>query len=188
MADGFVQPARGSTLEASTEASLAPADDTSIHWPPAYRKEHEMYADNNRFGPGRIYALVFGLAYLGVSLTELLMRDQTVAAGGTTLLEFTVMHNIIHWATTAVVLGSFFAGEHAAKMVARAVGIVFLAVTLLGVLARDFTGDLLGHGGPLPWSYNIVHAATALFALLAGFAPERRTVVEDRETVSVARH
>jgi hypothetical protein len=53
------------------------------------------------------------------------------------------------------------------------VGIVFVVVSILGLVARDFTGDLLGFKGPLPWSYNIVHIATAALALFAGFAASR---------------
>ena len=36
-----------------------------------------------------------------------------------------------------------------------------------------FTGKLLGFHGKLPWSYNLIHIATAALALFAGFAAER---------------
>ena len=61
----------------------------------------------------------------------------------------------------------------AAKLVARVVGVVFVVVTILGFVAREFTGKLLGFGGDLPMSYNIVHLATAVLALFAGFAATR---------------
>jgi hypothetical protein len=124
-------------------------------------------------GIARTYALIFGIVYVGVALLEVILGSDGLRIGGTTILKVTVVQNLIHWAVGVVVLGSYFAGEVAAKMVARAIGIVFVLVTLLGIVARDFTGDLLGFDGPLPWSYNVVHLITAAVALFAGFAAER---------------
>ncbi|HXF73997.1 MAG TPA: hypothetical protein VNO79_15480 [Actinomycetota bacterium] len=118
-----------------------------------------------RFGLARTYAMIFGVAYLGVALTEVLTRDALAP-----VLEFTVAQNAIHWAVGALVLGSFFAGEGAARLVARIVGVVFVLVTALGVLAPRALGDLLGYPGGIPVSYNVVHALTAIAALYAGLA------------------
>ena len=118
----------------------------------------------------RTYALIFGIAYIGVAVVEDILGSSGLTVGGTTILKVTAIQNAIHWAVGLAVLGSFFAGETAARLVARVVGIVFVVVTLLGIFARDFAGDLLGFGGPLPWSYNVVHALTAVAALIAGFA------------------
>lgn len=126
-----------------------------------------------KLGIARAYALVFGVAYVGVALVELILGGAGWKIGDTTVLEVTAAQNVIHWAVGIAVLGSFFAGEVAARATARAVGIVFVLVTLLGFVARDFTGNLLGFDGPLPWSYNIVHLLTAAVALFAGFAAER---------------
>ncbi len=125
------------------------------------------------FGIARTYALIFGIAYIAVALLEDIVGSDGLRAGSQYILKLTVIQNIIHWAVGIAVIGSFFAGEVAAKMVARVVGIVFLLVTVLGFVARRFTGDLLGFDAPLPWVYNIVHLATAAFALFAGFAAER---------------
>ena len=128
-----------------------------------------------RFGIARTYALVFGIAYVAVSVLEVILAlaGTSLTVGGALILKFTLIQNLVHWAVGLAVLGSFFAGEAAAKMVARVVGIVFVLVTLLGFVAIDFTGRLLGFNGPLPWSYNIVHLATAALALFAGFAAAR---------------
>jgi len=128
-----------------------------------------------KFGIARIYALVFGIAYIAVALIEdLAARSRPgIQISGHTILKLTAAQNVIHWAVGVVVLGSFFAGEVAAKMVARVVGVVFVVVGILGVVARDFTGKLLGFHGKLPWSYNLIHIATAALALFAGFAAER---------------
>jgi hypothetical protein len=120
----------------------------------------------------RVYALVFGIAYLGVALLEVILGSQGLHIGGQTILRVTPAQNAIHWLVGAAVLGSFFAGNAIAKLVARTVGGVFVLVTVLGFSARNLTGHLLGFHGPLPWSYNIVHLATAVAALFAGFAAE----------------
>jgi Domain of unknown function (DUF4383) len=124
-------------------------------------------------GIARTYALIFGIAYIAVAVLEDVLGGKGLRIGDTLILRVTAVQNLIHWVVGVAVLGSFFAGEVAAKMVARVVGIVFVVVTLLGFLARTFTGKLLGFHGPLPWSYNIVHLATAIFALIAGFAVSR---------------
>lgn len=121
----------------------------------------------------RTYALAFGIAYVGVALTEVILGSGGLSVGGQTILMMTPLQNAIHWLVGIAVLGSFFVGESVARNVARAVGIVFVAVTLLGFVARDLTGSLLGFGGPIPWSYNVVHLATAIFALVAGFATQK---------------
>lgn len=122
------------------------------------------------WGIARTYALIFGIAYLAVAILEDVLGSKGWVAGDAIILKVTGVQNAIHWIVGLAVLGSFFAGEMAAKMVSRVVGIVFVVVSLLGIFARTFTGKLLGFHGPLPWSYNIVHVATAIFALVAGFA------------------
>ncbi len=128
---------------------------------------------SERIGIARSYALVFGIAYLAVALLEVILGSSGLAVGDTVILRVTPVQNAIHWIVGLAVLGSFFAGETTARTVARVIGIVFVVVTLLGFVARDLTGQVLGFGGPLPWSYNLVHLATAAVALFAGFAAER---------------
>lgn len=124
-----------------------------------------------RMGFARFYALVFGIAYMGVALLELILTDLTI--GDTVILQRTTLQNIVHFAVGIVVLGSFFAGEVAARNVARIIGVVFVALTVYGFVAPDSLGDLLGYDGDIPMSYNIVHLVTALLALFAGFAGRR---------------
>ncbi len=129
-----------------------------------------------KMGFARFYALVFGIAYIGVALLELITGDEGLVIGNTVILARTTLQNIVHWAVGVVVLGSFFAGEAAARTVARVVGIVFVALTIYGFVAPESLGDLLGYSGEIPMSYNIVHLATAVLALFAGFAGGRRAV------------
>jgi hypothetical protein len=125
------------------------------------------------FGIVQMYALVFGIAYLAVAVLEDVLGTGGLKLGGTTILQVTVVQNLIHWIVGLAVLGSFFAGENWAKLVARVVGVVFVLVTLLGLFVEPLTGQLLGFPNALPMSYNLVHLLTAAAALFAGFAAQR---------------
>ncbi|HJV04088.1 MAG TPA: DUF4383 domain-containing protein [Actinomycetota bacterium] len=128
-----------------------------------------------RMGFARFYALVFGIAYIGVAILELFFPESDpLRIGDTVLLQRTLLQNIIHFAIGIVLLGSFFAGEAAARGVARILGIVFLALTIWGFAAPDSLGTFLGYDGDIPVVYNVVHAVSAVVALLAGFAGSRR--------------
>lgn len=131
--------------------------------------------ESPRWGIVQAYALVFGIAYIAVALLEDILGagGNSLAIGGYTILMLAGIQNAIHWIVGVGVLGSFFAGESAAKVVARVVGIVFVLVTVLGLVAEPLTGKLLGFSGSLPGSYNVVHLLTALAALFAGFAATR---------------
>jgi hypothetical protein len=134
----------------------------------------------------RTYALVFGIAYVVVAVVEDVLGSSGLSVGGATILKVTPVQNAIHWLVGVAVLGSFFAGETAARLVARIVGVVFVVVTLLGVFARHLTGELLGFHGNLPWSYNVVHALTAVAALIAGFAVSKIYGTADASPIRAA--
>ncbi len=124
-------------------------------------------------GVARAYALVFGIVYAAVALLELILGDDGLEIGGAQVLALATLQNIVHWAIAVVVLGSFFAGENAARMVARIVGIVLLVLAIWGFVDRDSLGELVGYDGPIPTAYNWVHLVTGLVALFAGFFATR---------------
>jgi hypothetical protein len=127
-----------------------------------------------KMGIARMYALIFGIAYLAVGLLELFYGNaDPLTIGDTVLLQGGTIHIVIHLAVGVLVLGSFFAGESAAKSVARVVGVVFLAVTIWNLVAADSYADFVGIEGDLPVAYTIVHAVTAVGALFAGFSGGR---------------
>ena len=126
-----------------------------------------------RYGIVQMYALIFGIAYLAVAVLEVALGSNGLKIGGTTILQVQLVQNAIHWLVGLAVLGSFFVGEGAAKLVARIVGIVFVVVSLLGLFVEPLTGQLLGFPDALPMSYNIVHILTAAAAVFAGFAAQR---------------
>jgi hypothetical protein len=116
-----------------------------------------------KLGFARVYALIFGIVYLAVALVEFIVGDFL-------FLEPTTIQAVVHLAVGLVVLGSYFAGEAAARTVARIIGIVFVALTVWGFVAPDSLGNILGYDGAIPVAYNIIHLVTALVALFAGFA------------------
>lgn len=125
-------------------------------------------------GVARTYALVFGLAYAAVALLELLIaRDGGWPGDGSPILQFTALQNVVHWAIAVAVLGSFFAGENAARMVARVVGIVLVALAIWGFIDSESLGTLLGYEDDLPAAYNWIHLVTGLAALFVGFFANR---------------
>ncbi len=123
------------------------------------------------FGIARTYALVFGIAYTAVALLELILDELTI--GNLVILDRTALQNVVHWVIAVVVLGSFFAGENAARMVARVVGIVLVVLAIWGFIDSESLGELLGYPAELPVVYNWVHLITGLAALFAGFFATR---------------
>jgi hypothetical protein len=127
-----------------------------------------------KLGIARFYALVFGIAYVGVAILELFYSEtDPLTIGDTVILQRTVLQNVVHFAVGIAVLGSFFAGEAPARTVARIIGVVFVGLTLWGFIAPGSLGGFLGYHGDIPVVYNLIHAATAVLALFAGFAGRR---------------
>ena len=127
-------------------------------------------------GVVRAYALIFGIVYAAVALLELILGDDGLELGGAQILQFEALQNVVHWLIAVVVLGSFFAGENAARAVARIVGIVLVALAIYGFVASDSLGKLLGYaqeGAAFPAAYNWVHLITGLVALFVGFFAAR---------------
>jgi hypothetical protein len=116
-----------------------------------------------KLGFARVYALIFGIVYIAVALLEFIVGDFL-------FLEPETIQTVVHLAVGLVVLGSFFAGEAAARTVARIIGVVFVILTIWGFVAPDSLGGILGYEGDLPVAYNVIHLVTALVALFAGFA------------------
>jgi uncharacterized protein DUF4383 len=124
-----------------------------------------------KLGIVRFYALVFGIAYVGVAILELFYpQSDPLSIGDTLILQRTVLQNVFHFAVGIVVLGSFFAGERAARTVARIVGVVFAGLSLWGFIAPSALGSFFGYPGDIPLAYNVIQVATAVLALFAGFA------------------
>ena len=127
-----------------------------------------------KLGTARFYAMVFGTAYLGIAVVEVFYgSSDPLQVGDAVILQRTVLQNLTHFAVALTVLGSFIAGESAARTAARVVGGVFVALTVWGFAAPGGLGGFFGYEGDIPLAYNILHAVTAAAGLYAGFAGER---------------
>ena len=109
----------------------------------------------------KTYALVFGIAYVAVAILELLFKN----VGG--LLFFTPVHNAVHWLTGVLGLAAYGMGDKSAMMYAKIFGVVFTLVAILGFVAPDFLGSILGYR--VNMFYNLVHTVTGLAGLYVGF-------------------
>jgi hypothetical protein len=128
-------------------------------------------------GVAGLFALVFGVAYIAVAIVEQVRGAKGVLLNtppediNDILLLKSTNHNIIHFATGGILLLALFAGM--AKPAVRLIGVIFLVVTIVGLVAPDFTmDDLLNYpdgAGQVPIAYTIIHGITALGALFAGF-------------------
>ncbi|MDP2712701.1 MAG: hypothetical protein Q8O56_15935 [Solirubrobacteraceae bacterium] len=134
-----------------------------------------MAATLSRSGFAGLYALIFGATYVLVAFLEVVVgRDGglTLGDGGginSIILLNSGPHNAIHWIVGIALVGAALAGL--AKPVVRTIGVVFVVVTLVGLVLPSTTMDLLGYGENLsvPIVYTLVHALTAVTALYAGF-------------------
>jgi hypothetical protein len=123
-----------------------------------------------KLGIARFYALVFGIGYLGVAILELFYPESDpLTIGDAVIFQRTVLQNVVHFAVGILVLGSFFAGEPAARAMARVVGVVFVLLAIYGFVSPGSLGGVLAYDGDIPLVYNVIHAVTAVLALLAGF-------------------
>lgn len=111
---------------------------------------------------GVVYVLVGLIGFLGSPLVSPSTQD---AATGAVLGIFLVnpLHNVVHLAIgAALIYGATATGP--AVMVARAVGIVYLAVGLLGIFAPSTFGLM-----PIGGTDIFLHLGTAFVLLLIGF-------------------
>lgn len=122
-------------------------------------------------GPARIFALVFGIAYLGVALAEVYLRyvGETFEINGQPVLAFSLMHNIVHWVLGLAFLLAGLMREWNAKAIVGGLGLLFVLIGILGFVAPEAVGSLLGHDGRIPALYNWVHLVSGAVALLASF-------------------
>lgn len=120
----------------------------------------------------RSVALVFGAVYVVVGLAGFLPplvtgdapADMPSATGNLLgIFPINALHNIVHLVIGAALLyGS--TGTSAARMVARVVGIVYLAVGLLGIVVPDTFGLM-----PIGGTDILLHLGSAAVLLYIGF-------------------
>jgi len=109
----------------------------------------------------RLYAIVFGVVYTLVGLVGMAVAP-TLATANLIIFPVNVVHNAVHLAVGVLGIAAF-AGNRTVEY-ARAMAVVFAAVTLAGLLPQPLLGLV-----PLGGLDVALHAATALLAAAAGW-------------------
>ncbi|MGH2692579.1 MAG: hypothetical protein ACRDHM_08770 [Actinomycetota bacterium] len=115
----------------------------------------------------RSVALALGVAYASLTAVELLIGEWSV--GGVAVLDRTTKANLLHWVVALAMLGSFFAGSTTSRLACRTAGFLFLGLAAWGLLSAVSLGGVLGYPDAIPVSYRVLHALTAIVALVSGF-------------------
>jgi hypothetical protein len=119
----------------------------------------------------RTFAMILGVVTLLVGILGYVMNP----AGGLLLGVFAVdaPHNAIHLVTGIAALAAAFMGW--ARMFCQAFGVIYLLVGILGLVATDGSGMLLGmlHNN---MADNVLHLAIGGAAAYVGFVADRAPV------------
>jgi hypothetical protein len=120
----------------------------------------------------RLVGGVFGAVYLLVGIAGFFVSSGADFAGteGGTLIVFEVnpLHNIVHLAIGAVLLGAA-SSVRAARGANTAVGAVYLLVGLLGLFLVGSSANILALNG----ADNVLHFASAVLLLGVGLGADR---------------
>lgn len=121
----------------------------------------------------RLVGGVFGAVYLLVGIAGFFVSSGADFAGteGGTLIVFEVnpLHNIVHLAIGAVLLGAASSSVRAARGANTTVGAVYLLVGLLGLFLVGSSANILALNG----ADNVLHFASAVLLLAVGLGADR---------------
>jgi hypothetical protein len=123
--------------------------------------------------PNRVVAGLFGIVYLLVGAAGFVVTTgvDLAATSGATLVFFEVnpLHNVVHLAIGAALLGSALRSAWAATVANTVVGGVYLVVGLVGLFLIGSGANILALNG----ADNVLHMASALLLLGVGLAGDR---------------
>jgi hypothetical protein len=130
----------------------------------------------SRIGLNSIVAFGFGAVFVLVGVAGFTVSGGHSAAGheGGELLglfQVNVLHNVVHLAVGAVMLGAAVAGTRAARTTNILVGAVYLVLAVVGLL---ILGDNAANIIALNAADNGLHAVLGLALLGVGLAADRR--------------
>lgn len=121
----------------------------------------------------RKFGYLFGAVYAAIGLVgfAITMGVGFAETDGKRLIFFEInpLHNIIHLAVGALLIGGAAAGARVSSAVNSVVGAVYLLVGLIGLAIVDSDSNILA----LNQADNVLHLATALLALTVGLGGER---------------
>jgi hypothetical protein len=130
----------------------------------------------SRIGLNSVVAFAFGAVFVLVGMAGFTVSGNHAAAGheGGDLLglfQVNTLHNVVHLAVGAVMLGAAVAGNRAARLTNTLVGAVYL---LLAVLGLFITGDSPLNIIALNGADNGLHAVLGLALVGTGLGLDRR--------------
>jgi hypothetical protein len=130
----------------------------------------------SRIGLNSIVAFAFGAVFVLVGVAGFTVSGGHAAAGheGGDLLgvfQVNALHNVVHLAVGAVMLGAAVAGTRAARLTNIVVGAVYLLLAVLGlVILGDNPLNVIALNG----ADNGLHAVLGVALLGIGLAADRR--------------
>jgi hypothetical protein len=130
----------------------------------------------SRIGLNSIVAYGFGAIFVLVGVAGFTVSGGHTAAGheGGDLLgvfQVNVLHNVVHLAVGAVMLGAAVAGNVAARLTNTAVGAVYLLLAVVGLfILGDSPANIIALNG----ADNGLHAVLGVALLGVGLAADRR--------------
>lgn len=118
----------------------------------------------------RMFGLAFGAVYLVVGAVGFIVTRgvEFAATEGNNLLFFEVnpLHNIVHLAIGALLVGGAIAGTKISRMVNTAVGITYIAVGALGLFIADTSLNIFAFNA----ADHALHFATGILAIAVASA------------------
>ena len=133
------------------------------------------------------FGYVFGGVYVAIGLVGFAITQGVgfAATQGNNLIFFELnpLHNIVHLAVGALLVGGAAGGITISRAVNTAVGAVYLLVGLVGLAIIGNAMNILALNHP----DNVLHLTTAVLALSIGLAGERSLLEPTPATVTSRR-
>jgi|tagenome__1003787_1003787.scaffolds.fasta_scaffold20723574_2 hypothetical protein len=119
--------------------------------------------------------LAFGIVYLAVGALGFAVTNGVgfAARQGDTLMGFELnpLHNIVHLAIGAALVGGFLGGRRSTGLVATLIGAVYLLVGVVGPFITDTKANILALNGP----DHFLHIGSAVVLLITGIVALRES-------------
>jgi Domain of unknown function (DUF4383) len=136
------------------------------------------HSETRTLAGGRINSLVagaVGAVFVVIGMLGFTVSDGHGAAGHTGglllgLFQVNVLHNVVHLAVGAAMIGTAVAGVRAAKAANTLIGVVYLALGLAGLF---ITGDNPANVIALNGADNGLHLATGAALIAIGLRADR---------------
>lgn len=120
--------------------------------------------------PARAFALIIGLAYVGVGIIGFKVSGSSLATTQLAIFDVNVVHNLVHLAIGGCGLMAYTLGAGVSRVYGQTLGVVLAVVGLSGLLPQPLLGLLPVGGADI--ALHLATAAVALYAVRAEPLPE----------------